>query len=70
MSNMQKLSNGNSNQQLFANTITTFMSSQGLYNRLFQAINNLDEDRYNTLCEAIDKQNFKDTVGVVLWIEC
>ena len=70
MSNMQKLSNGTSNQQLFANTITTFMNSQGLYSRLFQAINNLDEDRYNTLCEAIDKQNFKDTVDVVLWIEC
>ena len=70
MSNMQKLSNGTSNQQLFANTITTFMNSQGLYSRLFQAINNLDEDRYNTLCEAIDKQNFKDTLDVVFWIEC
>lgn len=70
MSNMQKLSNGNSNQQLFANTITTFMSSQGLYNRLFNAINNLDDNGYNQLCEAINQQNFKDTLDVVFWIEC
>lgn len=67
---MQKLSNGNSNQQLFANTITTFMSSQGLYNRLFNAINNLDDNGYNQLCEAINQQNFKDTLDVVFWIEC
>jgi len=70
MSNMQKLSNGNSNQQLFANTITTFMNSQGLYNRLFNAINNLDDSGYNQLCEAINQQNFKDTLDVVFWIEC
>ena len=70
MSNMQKLSNGNSNQQLFANTITTFMNSQGLYNRLFNAINNLDDNGYNQLCEAINQQSFKDTLDVVFWIEC
>ena len=44
MSNIEKLSRGNKNEQLFANTILTFMNSQGFYSRLYRDINSLDEN--------------------------
>lgn len=70
MSNIQRLSNGNNNQRLFAGTILTFMNSQGFYSRLYRAINELDEDGFDELSNTLEKQNFKDTLDVVFWLEC
>ena len=44
MSNIKRLSNGTNNERLFANAILTFMNSQGFYNRLYNAVNELDEN--------------------------
>ena len=70
MSNIQILSNGNNNQKLFADTILTFMNSQGFYSRLYRTINELDEDGFDELSNTLEKQNFKDTLDVVFWLEC
>ena len=70
MSNIQRLSNGNNNQKLFADTILTFMNSQGFYSRLYRVINELDEDGFDELSNTLEKQNFKDTLDVVFWLEC
>ena len=70
MSNIQRLSNGNNNQKLFADTILTFMNSQGFYSRLYRVINELDEDDFDELSNTLEKQNFKDTLDVVFWLEC
>lgn len=69
MSNIQRLSNGNNNQKLFADTILTFMNSQGFYSRLYRVINELDEDGFYELSNTLEKQNFKDTLDVVFWLE-
>ena len=69
MHNIDKLSNGTKNEQLFADTILTFMNSQGFYSRLYQEINNLDILGYEFLCEGLEKQNFKDILDVVFWLE-
>ena len=70
MSNIQRLSNGNNNQKLFDDTILTFMNSQGFYSRLYRVINELDEDGFDELSNTLEKQNFKDTLDVVFWLEC
>ncbi len=70
MSNIQKLANAkNQNRRLFADTVNTLRNSQGFYSRLFQTINQLSEEAYQELVCLLDKQNFKVSVDVVLWLE-
>lgn len=70
MSNLQKLATAESpNQRLFAETINTLRNSQGFYSRLCMTINQLGEEGYRDLTRLLDKQNFHDTVDVVLWLE-
>lgn len=70
MSNIQKLANAkNQNRRLFADTVNTLRNSQGFYSRLYQTINQLSDEAYQELTRLLDKQNFKDSVDVVLWLE-
>lgn len=70
MSNIQKLATAkNQNRRLFADTVNTLRNSQGFYSRLFQTINQLSDEAYQELTRLLDKQNFKDSVDVVLWLE-
>ena len=69
MNNIQKLSNGTNNEKLLAETILAFMNSQGFYSRLYQEVNNLEEIGYRLLCETLEKQNFKDVLDVIFWLE-
>jgi hypothetical protein len=69
MSNIQKLSNGNNNQRLFADTILTFMNSQGFYSRLYREINSLNMVGYKLLCEELEQHEFKDVLDVIFWLE-
>ena len=70
MSNIQKLATAeNKNRKLFADTVNTLRNSQGFYSRLYQTINQLSEESYQELTCLLDKQNFKDSVDVVLWLE-
>lgn len=71
MSNIQRLvMEGNRNHRLFGATIVDLKNSQGFYTRLFNAVNDLDEDGYIQLYEQLERQDFHDTVDVVLWLEC
>lgn len=71
MTNIQKLAaEGNKNHRILAATVVDLMNSQGLYGRLYRSINELDDDRYEQFFELIGKQNFKDSLDVVLWLEC
>ena len=69
MNNIEKLSNGTNNEKLFADTILTFMNSQGFYSRLYREINSLDILSYEWLCKGLEKQKFKDILDVVFWLE-
>ena len=55
---------------IFAATVVDLMNSQGFYGRLYRSINELDDDRYEQFFELIGEQNFKDSLDVVLWLEC
>ncbi len=71
MNNIQKLAaEGNKNHRIFAATVIDLMHSQGFYGRLYRSVNAMDDERYDQLYELIDKQNFKDPLDVVLWLEC
>ena len=71
MTNIQKLAaEDNKNHRILAATVVDLMNSQGLYGRLYRSINELDDDRYEQFFELIGKQNFKDSLDVVLWLEC
>lgn len=71
MSNIQKLAaNGGKNHKLFASTVTELMSSQGFYGRLYRAVNDMNNKEYAALYKELEKQQFHDTLDVVLWLEC
>lgn len=70
MSNIQRLAaTSEKSHRLFASTIVDLMNSQGFYGRLYRAVNELQEDGYETLYNQLAQQNFKDSVDVVLWLE-
>ena len=53
--------------------IRTLARSQGLYGRILEAIENLrdygDPDKYDELVSALEAQNFKEPLDVVLYFE-
>ena len=71
MNNIQKLAaEGSKNHRIFATTVIGLMHSQGFYGRLYRSVNEMDNSRYEQLYELIGKQDFKDPLDVVLWLEC
>ena len=70
MNNIQRLAaEGGTNHRIFALTILSLMKSQGLYGRIYRNINDMDEENYKNVYELIAKQNFHDTLDVILWLE-
>jgi len=43
--------------------------SQGFYGRMLQAIKELDEDERDRLWEALERENFKDSLDFILYVE-
>ena len=71
MNNIQKLAaEGSKNHRIFAATVIDLMHSQGFYGGLYRSVNEMDNSRYEQLYELIGKQDFKDPLDVVLWLEC
>jgi hypothetical protein len=71
MSNIQRLAKeGNKNHKLFVDAINTLKRSQGFYGRLYNYINEMDEDNYMDLYDLLEGQDFKDTLDVVFFLEC
>lgn len=50
-------------------TIKSLSSSQGLYDRLYRDLMELDEDEYDEVMTELESQNFKDGVDLVMFIE-
>lgn len=55
------------NYNLFYNTIKSLASSQGFYSRLAQQIDEFDDDTIENIKN--DLPIFKDTLGVILFLE-
>lgn len=58
--------------ELFLETIKTLAPSQGFYGRLLAQVEELKEEdpvAYEELTEEMNKQNFTDTLDVVLFLE-
>ena len=52
--------------------IKTLAMSQGFYSRLLQNINDIkeeSEEKYEALMTELEKQNFKDSVDMILYFE-
>lgn len=52
--------------------IKTLAMSQGFYGRLLQNINDIkeeSEEKYEALMTELEKQNFKDSVDMILYFE-
>ena len=71
MNNIQRLAaEGNNSHHIFAATIIDLMQSQGFYGRLYRSVNEMAEQNYLQLYDLIGRQNFKDPLDVVFWLEC
>lgn len=51
-------------------TIRSLAQSQGFYGRLLADIEDLSEERYDEVMTQLEAQNFKDSVDLVLFLEC
>ena len=71
MSNINKLLNSkNKNQRMFASAILDLKNSQGFYSRLLRDINLMEQETFSLFRKNLLKQNFNNTLDVVLWLEC
>ena len=52
------------------NVIEGLASSQGFYSRLYAKIQSFTDEEYEAFKSAVEKENFKDLVDVVLFFEC
>ena len=55
------------NYELLFNTVKSLSNSQGYYGRLLNTLVNMDEDERLELINSLP--TFKDTVGVIMWLE-
>ncbi len=71
MSNIQRLAaEGGKNHRIFAATVVDLMHSQGFYDRLYRAINEMTDESYNNLYNQLSSQNFNNPLDVIFWLEC
>ena len=59
--------NKQDNYKLFYDTIKALSYGQGSYGRLLRELDNLDERNKQDLIDQLP--DFKDAVGVVMWLE-
>lgn len=60
------------NREQIREVIRSLAKSQGLYGRLDNYLDDLQQgypDEYNTLMLKMEKENFKDAVDLVLYVE-
>lgn len=63
--------NNNTNYELFLNTVNSLKNSQGFYSRLYNQIQEMDDEQKLKLQEQINniEPKFKDVVDVILYLE-
>lgn len=57
------------NRKEILNAISNLSSSQGFYGRLYEQLTNESEDSERFLSE-LEAQNFKDSVDLIMYLEC
>ena len=50
-------------------SIKMLAQSQGFYGRLYNLLTN-GSDESKQILDTMESQNFKDTVDMIMWIEC
>ena len=56
-------------RQQILDTFRSLAKSQGFYGRLLDYINSMDEGERDTYLLDLERQNFKDAVDLVLYLE-
>lgn len=70
ITNIERLrTQGNESTRIFVDTIDRFMTSQGFYSSLACHINNMDEPTFIAFKTAIEAENFRDVIDVIMWLE-
>lgn len=68
--NVKKLmQHENKSVRLYIQTIYDLKNSQGFYSRIYDALCDTDEDSLDELIKVLCKEDFKDTLDVVMWLE-
>lgn len=57
------------NRNDILSSIRMLAQSQGFYGRLYDLLTN-GSDESKQILDTMESQNFKDTVDMVMWIEC
>lgn len=71
MSNIQRLATeGEKNHKIFVATIVDLRHTKGFYGRLYNAVNEMDDESYAKFYKQLSQQNFKDPLDVIFWLEC
>ena len=58
------------NRNDILDAIKMLAQSQGLYGRILRELYELDEESFDAVMTEFEKQNFKDVVDLVMFIEC
>ena len=68
--NVKKLmQHENKSVRLYVQTIYDLRNSQGFYSRIYDALCETDEHMIDELIKVLCKEDFKDTLDVVMWLE-
>lgn len=68
--NVKKLmQHENQSVRLYIQTIYDLRNSQGFYSRIYDALCDTDKDTLDELIKVLCKEDFKDTLDVVMWLE-
>ena len=68
--NVKKLmQHENKSVRLYIQTIYDLRNSQGFYSRIYGALCDTDKDTIDELIKVLCKEDFKDTLDVVMWLE-
>ena len=59
----------NMDRQDILNAVKSLAMSQGFYTRLYEVLTSGTEEAENLLDQMVE-QNFKDSVDMVMWLEC
>lgn len=57
------------NRTQIMDTLRSLSRSQGSYSRLCSRIDSLDEESRDAFLESLEKENFKDVVDLIMFIE-
>ena len=51
------------------NTFVLLSQSQGFYGRLLNLLNTMETEKKEAFLPLLEKQNFKDMLDLIMWIE-